>query len=217
MWKCPKCQREFERARQDHFCGGISAVDDYIAGQPAGVQPLLQSVRATIRAAAPEAVEKISWQMPTFWQGENLIHFAAFQSHIGIYPGGEAVGVFADKLAGYKTSKGSIRFPLDRPVDHDLIAEITRWRVQQAKTGVSTYAEPAARERHPMPDFVAAALDQQNLWEQYRARPPYQQNDYIGWITRAKRPETRQKRLSQMLEELREGDVYMGMEYQAKG
>ena len=209
MWKCPKCQRESERAAGS-LCGGISAVDDYIAAARR-VQPL-QSVRAS--AAAPEAVENLLANAHLL-AGENLIHFAAFRHRI--YPGARRWACLADKLAGYKTSKGSIRFPLDRPVDHDLIAEITRWRVQQAKTGVSTYAEPAARERHPMPDFVAAALDQQNLWERYRARPPYQQNDYIGWITRAKRPETRQKRLSQMLEELREGDVYMGMEYQAKG
>ncbi|MCL2337006.1 MAG: YdeI/OmpD-associated family protein [Firmicutes bacterium] len=67
-----------------------------------------------------------------------------------------------------------------------------------------------------MPDFIAAALEQGNLWERYRARPPYQQNDYIGWITRAKREETRRKRLAQMLEELRSGDAYMGMGYKAK-
>ncbi|MGE5422288.1 MAG: YdeI/OmpD-associated family protein [Ignavibacteriales bacterium] len=68
-----------------------------------------------------------------------------------------------------------------------------------------------------MPDFIAAALDQSNLWERYRSRPPYQQNDYIGWITGGKREETRQKRLTQMLEELQSGNAYMGMVYNAKG
>ncbi|MDR3119971.1 MAG: DUF1801 domain-containing protein [Clostridiales bacterium] len=95
------------------------------------MQPLLRQVRETIRAAAPEATEKIAWNMPTFWQGENLIHFVANKRHIGIYPGGEAVGVFAERLTGYKTSKGAIQFPLDRPIDYELIADIVRWRLGQ--------------------------------------------------------------------------------------
>lgn len=72
------------------------------------------------------------------------------------------------------------------------------------------------RTIHDIPDFVAEALEREGLWERYRARPPYQQNDYIGWIIRAKREETRQKRLLQMLDELRRGDAYMKMKYSAK-
>jgi uncharacterized protein YdeI (YjbR/CyaY-like superfamily) len=72
------------------------------------------------------------------------------------------------------------------------------------------------RPRHPMPDFVRAALEEHNLTETYAARPAYQQNDYIGWITRAKREETRQKRLNQMLDELKRGDVYMKMAWNPK-
>lgn len=72
------------------------------------------------------------------------------------------------------------------------------------------------RPVYQIPHFVATALDNNQLWEQYRARPPYQQNDYIGWITRGKREDTRQKRLKQMLEELRSGKAYMGMAYKAK-
>ena len=215
MWKCPDCGREFKNEGQNHFCGKISSVDDYIAAQPEEVRPLLQAVRATIRTAAPDAAEKMAWQMPTFWQGENIIHFAAFQNHIGIYPGGEAVGVFAERLTGYKTSKGAIQLPLDAPLDHQLIRDIVSWRLAQAKSSVSTYAEPMARERYPMPEFVSQALEQSGLWERYRARPPYQQNDYLGWIARAKREDTRQKRLAQMLDELRAGDAYMGMAYSA--
>jgi uncharacterized protein YdeI (YjbR/CyaY-like superfamily) len=73
------------------------------------------------------------------------------------------------------------------------------------------------RSVYEIPAFVAAALDESGLWECYRARPPYQRNDYIGWITRGKREETRQKRLGQMLDELRIGNAYMGMVYNAKG
>lgn len=194
----------------------ITTIDEYIAAQPEEVQPLLQAIRQTIRSAAPQAAERMSWQMPTFWQGENLVHFAAFKHHIGLFPGGEAVGVFADRLSGYKTSKGTIQLPLSKPMDHALIADIVRWRAEQAAGGKSTFAEPAARERHTMPDFIAAALEQDGLLERYHARPPYQQNDYVGWIARAKREDTRQKRLAQMLDELRAGDAYMGMAYQAK-
>ena len=194
-----------------------ATIDEYIAAQPAQAQPLLQAVRDTIRAAAPQAQEKISYQMPTFWQGENIVHFAAYKNHLGFFPGGEAVGVFADRLTGYKTSKGTIQFPYSKPVDHALIADIVRWRAARAGEGKPTFAGPAARERHAMPNFIAAALTQGGLWERYRARPLYQQNDYVGWITQARRGETRQKRLVRMLEELRAGDAYMGMAYHGKG
>jgi uncharacterized protein YdeI (YjbR/CyaY-like superfamily) len=74
-----------------------------------------------------------------------------------------------------------------------------------------------SRKVYDIPDHIAAALDETGLWERYRARPPYQRNDYIGWITRGKREETRLKRLNQMLDELRNGDSYMGMPYNAGG
>jgi uncharacterized protein YdhG (YjbR/CyaY superfamily) len=106
-------------------------IGDYIATESPDVQPLLQQIRETIRTAAPEATEKISWSMPTFWQGENLIHFVANKRHIGIYPGGEAVAMFAERLTGYKTSKGAIQFPLNKPIDYELIADIVRWRLEK--------------------------------------------------------------------------------------
>ena len=108
------------------------SIDEYIATQAEEVQPLLQRIRETIHAAAPEAMEKISWQMPTFWQGENLIHFAVFKKHIGLYPGGEATTEFAERLSDYKTSKGAIQIPLGKPIDYELITDIVRWRVKQA-------------------------------------------------------------------------------------
>lgn len=110
-----------------------SVIDEYIMTQASEIHPLLRQIRETIRAAAPEAVEKISWRMPTFWQGENIIHFAAFKKHIGIYPGGEAVGVFAERLIGYKTSKGAIQLPLDKPIDYALITDIAKWRLEKQK------------------------------------------------------------------------------------
>ncbi len=133
MWKCPKCDREFKNTEQDHFCVKPKSIDEYIASQPENVRPMLQSIRETIHTAAPEATEKISWQMPTFWQGENLIHFAAFKKHIGLYPGGEVTTEFAERLTGYKTSKGAIQLSLGKPIDYELITDIVRWRVEQVR------------------------------------------------------------------------------------
>ncbi|MDR1214715.1 MAG: DUF1801 domain-containing protein [Propionibacteriaceae bacterium] len=107
-------------------------VDEYIAAQTPEARPPLVAVRAAIRSAAPAARERVAWSMPTFWQGQNLVHFAAHARHIGLYPGGEAVAVFADRLAGLKTSKGAIQFPLDQPIDLGLIGDIVAWRVAQA-------------------------------------------------------------------------------------
>lgn len=109
----------------------LETIDAYIAQYEGDTAALLRRVRDVIREAAPDAKERMSWQMPTFWQGENLVHFALQKQHLGFYPGGEATGAFADRLAQYKTSKGTIRFPLSEPIPYELIAEITRWRVSQ--------------------------------------------------------------------------------------
>lgn len=131
MWVCEKCGREFKTNGQNHSCGNVLTIDDYIADQEVELQPLLIKIRETIRTNAPDAIEKIAWQMPTFWQGENLIHFAAFKNHIGLYPGMKAVDYFADRLEGYKTSKGAIQLPLSKPIDFTLVADIVSWRVKQ--------------------------------------------------------------------------------------
>ena len=105
----------------------METIDQYIAEQPAAVQPILESIRTTIRAALPDAQERVSWGMPSFWDGRYLIHFGAFKTHIGVYPGNQALEVFADRLAGCKSSKGGFQLPLSKPVDYDLIADIARW------------------------------------------------------------------------------------------
>ena len=134
MWQCPKCKREFNNTNQDHYCGEApQTIDEYIAAQSEDVRPILDKVRQAIRSAAPDATEKISWRMPTFWQGENLIHFAAFKKHLGIYPGDLSLAPFMDRLEGYHKSKGAIQFPYDQPIDYELIADITDWRVTTVK------------------------------------------------------------------------------------
>ncbi|MEA5017181.1 MAG: DUF1801 domain-containing protein [Erysipelotrichaceae bacterium] len=131
MWKCPKCNKSFENKNQHHFCEHSSlTIDDYINEQSEGVKLILQQVRTCIKQAIPEATERMSWQMPTFWHKHNLIHFAAFKKHLGIYPGDEAISFFADKLNEYQTSKGAIRFYYNEEIPYDLIAEIALWCYQ---------------------------------------------------------------------------------------
>jgi uncharacterized protein YdhG (YjbR/CyaY superfamily) len=128
MWQCNKCLRWFNNREQSHFCGDPpKTIDDYIALQPESVQPILHQIRDTLRTALPDAEERISWRMPTYWRKRNIIHFAAFSKHIGLYPGDKAVAHFIDRLTGYKTSKGTIQFPYSKPVPLELIAEIAKW------------------------------------------------------------------------------------------
>ena len=133
MWKCPKCGREFARQAQQHYCGRPNTVDEYIAAQDEAVQPRLREVRAVIRDAIPEAEERMSWSMPTYWRGRNLIHFAASKKHLGLYPGGEATTVFAEELKDFDVSKGTIRIPWDSGLPVELIRRIARWCLEAYK------------------------------------------------------------------------------------
>ena len=133
MWQCPKCGREFKNQDQNHFCSEApNTIDAYIEAQAKEVQPLLQQVRNTIQAALPDAEERISWKMPTYWKRYNIIHFAAFKKHIGVYPGENAMVHFAGRLTEYKTSKGAIQLPYDKQLPLDLIAEIAKWSYESS-------------------------------------------------------------------------------------
>ena len=105
----------------------MDQIDEYIAVQDPDIRDRLVTIRNAIHSAIPDAAEKISYQMPTFWKGRNIIHFAAARNHIGIYPGGEATAVFAKKLTGYKTRKGTIQIRHDQELPLELIAEIAVW------------------------------------------------------------------------------------------
>lgn len=108
-----------------------ATIDTYIALFPEDVQQILQKIRAVIRAAAPEATEKISYQMPTFYLGGNLIHFAAFKKHVSVFPSGSELGVLKEEVAPYRTSKGTLQFPLDKPIPYELIGRVTQQRVAE--------------------------------------------------------------------------------------
>lgn len=128
MWKCDRCGKEFKNTNQDHYCGEKpKTIDDYISMQSEELWPLLNQIRNTIREALPYAEERISWSMPTYWNKQNIIHFAAFKKHIGLYPGDKAVDHFSEKLTEYKTSKGAVQFPYSKPLPLELITEIAKW------------------------------------------------------------------------------------------
>jgi uncharacterized protein YdhG (YjbR/CyaY superfamily) len=106
-------------------------IDEYIAAFPKNIQSILEEMRQTIRNSAPKAEEAISYQMPTFKLNGNLVYFAAFKKHIGFYPTSSAVEAFKEELSGYEVSKGTIRFPINKPIPLDLVKKIVEFRVKQ--------------------------------------------------------------------------------------
>ncbi len=109
----------------------IKTIDKYIEGFPKETQVLLNKIRAIISKAAPKATETISYGIPTFVLDKNLVHFGAYKTHIGFYPGAAGVEAFTKKLSAYKFSKGAIQFPLDKPLPVGLITQIVKFRVLQ--------------------------------------------------------------------------------------
>jgi uncharacterized protein YdhG (YjbR/CyaY superfamily) len=108
-------------------------IDEYIAGFPNDVQELLNKIRMTIRKAAPDAEETISYQIPTFTlKGKYLVYFAAFKKHIGLYPAPRGIEKFKKELSVYEGGKGTVRFPLDRPIPFGLIERIVKFRVKES-------------------------------------------------------------------------------------
>ena len=107
----------------------FNSIDEYIALFNPEIQVILQTLRQVIREAAPEAQEKISYQMPTFELHGNLVHFAAFKNHIGFYPAPSGIEAFQEEVKPYHKSKGTLQFPLDSSLPYDLISRIVKYRV----------------------------------------------------------------------------------------
>jgi uncharacterized protein YdhG (YjbR/CyaY superfamily) len=126
--------RPFPRAAEDRVKSrtpAIASIDEYIEGFPGPVREILSELRTTIRRFAPQAVEKISYGIPTFYLNGNLVHFAAYEHHIGFYPTPGGIAHFRRELKRYKSAKGSVQFPLDEPLPLDLIAAIVEFRVDE--------------------------------------------------------------------------------------
>jgi uncharacterized protein YdhG (YjbR/CyaY superfamily) len=108
-------------------------IDEYILKFPDEVQEILNTLRNVIKESAPEAEEKISYQMPTFVLNGNLVHFAAYKNHIGFYPTPSGIEEFKNELSEYKGAKGSIQFPIEKPLPYELISKIVKYRVVENK------------------------------------------------------------------------------------
>lgn len=111
--------------------GDVSSVERYISGFPQHIQEKLQEMRSIIRSVSPEATEKISYGIPTFYLQGNLVHFAGYAKHIGFYPGAAAITIFKEELKEYKSAKGSVQFPIGQPLPAKLIKQIVRFRVAE--------------------------------------------------------------------------------------
>jgi len=109
----------------------VTSIDEYISNCPQEVQTKLREMRAAIKAAAPQATEKISYQMPTFYLKGNLVHFAALKNHIGFYPTPSGVQAFLKETSRYASTKGVIQFPLDEPLPLKLVTKIVKFRVTE--------------------------------------------------------------------------------------
>jgi len=107
------------------------SIEEYISNFPPEVQEILKTLRKVIQESAPDATEKISYQMPTFDLHGNLVHFAAFKNHIGFYPAPSGIEAFKEELSEYKGAKGSIQFPIGKPLPYQLVSKIVKFRVAE--------------------------------------------------------------------------------------
>jgi uncharacterized protein YdhG (YjbR/CyaY superfamily) len=112
---------------------GPTTIDEYIAAFPPDVQSILKRIRLTVRKAAPQAEEKISYRIPAFFMGGVLIYFAAFKNHIGVYPPVRGDEKLTEAIAPYRGEKGNLKFPLDEPIPYALVSRIVKLRVKQHK------------------------------------------------------------------------------------
>ena len=129
----PTLSARLERHRMPMPRKTARTIDEYIKRHPADVRERLEKMRETISKAAPDAVEAISYQIPTFRLNGNLVHFAAFAHHIGFYPTSSGTRAFEEELAPYKWAKGSLQFPLDKPIPYGLVRRIVKFRSKENK------------------------------------------------------------------------------------
>ncbi len=117
----------------------INNIDEYISGFPESTRKILERIRSTIKKAAPEAEETIKYSMPAFTLKGNLVYFAAFKNHIGLYPAPVGDDAINNELSLYKAAKGTLRFPLDKPIPYDLISRVVKLRMKESMDKTKTY------------------------------------------------------------------------------
>lgn len=123
-------------------------INEYIATFPPDVQKILNMLRDTIQKAAPDATEKISYAMPTFYLNGNLVHFAAYKNHIGFYPAPSGIEAFEKELSVFKTSKGAVQFPINKPLPLTLITKIVKYRVKENSEAPQTNRGNKKKDLH---------------------------------------------------------------------
>jgi uncharacterized protein YdhG (YjbR/CyaY superfamily) len=126
---------------------GVATIDEYIRMFPRQVQKKLESIRQLVRELAPDAREKISYQIPTFYLNGNLVHFAAFKNHIGFYPTPSGISEFQKELSKYKNAKGSVQFPIDEALPMELIRRMVTFRLEKNRKNVMASKYEAKRTK----------------------------------------------------------------------
>ena len=177
----------------------MNEVDIYISGFSGEVRERLEAMRAAVRELAPQACERICMSMPTLEiNGKWFVHFAAFKKHIGFYPQPEGVTAFADKLAGYKTSKGAIQLPLDKPLPLDLIREIIAFRLQDKASEADSL--PKEKKSILVPDELSSILaSNPEAAEFFESLTDGYKRGYCDWVGGAKQQATRETRAGKAL------------------
>ena len=180
----------------------MNDVEAYIQNFPDDVQEKLNTIRDIVRELAPQATERICMRMPTFdLHGGWLVHYAAYAKHIGFYPQPEGVAAFADKLGGYKTSKGAIQFPMDAPLPLELIREIVAYRVgEQTKKEKPINTNKEKSKEIAVPDELATMLaTDAEATEFFTSLTDGYKRGYCDWVGGAKQETTRHTRAGKAL------------------
>lgn len=203
----------------------MQSVKEYIAQFSGGTRERLETLDTLITSIDSRITSKIAWSMPSYLlDGVYVLQFFAHKNHIGLYALPKAIQAFEKQLKynGIQYSKGGFQLPNDKPLPVMLIKEMALFNINaktKMRAGLVINNKPRAaatpRQEKQLPTDLETSLIQARQLENYKARPRYQRTDYITWIERAARTETREKRITQMIEELQGGDSYMGMSYKA--
>lgn len=192
-------------------------VDAYLAKTSGELRLILEKLRDLIRTTAPKATEAIKWGVPTYAEGKTGCYFTVVESgyvNFGFHRGAELPDP-KGLLEGTGKGMRHIKLRSVEDIDAPAFRKLIKAAMALDATAKPGPAPATPRPKAAMPPFVKRALEERRLTDAYRARPPYQRNDYLEWITEAKREDTRLKRLEQMLDELDRGDVYMKMPWKA--
>lgn len=194
----------------------ITTVDAYLKAVPADLRQLLVPIRAAILAAAPGVTEKIAYNVPYYSLGRPLIAWKANKGCVSLIAMSRAaLSALQKELTGYELSGTTIHIYPGKPLPQSVVKKIVKLRLAEnaARAKVGRVPRVSQRKRYPMPVAVKTALVKAGLMADYEARPAYQRNDYLMWISQAKQEATKSKRLDQMLSELKQGGVYMNMKH----